>query len=85
MKGTIANAIDLAGEPDFALGSLKLRPSTREVVYGEAGEIVEPRLMQVLVVLARRRDHVVARDVLVEMCWGGRAVSVRTARQVAKA
>ena len=76
MKGDpVPKAIDLACEPDFVLGPLKVHPSMREIANGQASEVLEPRVMQVLVALARRRDHVVARDTLVEMCWGGRAVS----------
>ena len=45
--------VDLAREPDFLLGKLKVCPSSREVVRGEEREVVEPRVMQVLVALAR--------------------------------
>ncbi|HEX6374921.1 MAG TPA: winged helix-turn-helix domain-containing protein [Allosphingosinicella sp.] len=38
-------------------------------------ETIEPRVMQVLVTLARQRGKVVSRDELVERCWEGRAVS----------
>jgi DNA-binding winged helix-turn-helix (wHTH) protein/dienelactone hydrolase len=68
-------SVALAGEPDFALADLQIRPSSREVVAA-AGEreILEPRVMQVLVVLARRRGQVVSRDQLIEECWAGRVV-----------
>lgn len=67
-------AIDLAGTADFTLGSVAVHPSTREIANGSARELVEPRVMQVLVALAQRQGQVVSRDSLVEMCWGGRAV-----------
>ena len=67
--------IDLAREARFTLGSLHLCPSTRELVAGERREVLEPRIMQVLVALARRRGEVVSRGELVWACWGGRAVS----------
>lgn len=35
---------------------------------------LEPRVMQVLVVLAEHSPNVVSRDVLLEQCWGGRIV-----------
>jgi TolB-like protein/Tfp pilus assembly protein PilF len=67
-------ARDLAHEPDFALGALKVRPSTREVLGASGAEVLEPRVMQVLATLARRRGAVVSRGDLVAECWGGRAV-----------
>lgn len=67
-------AIDLAEEPDFSLGSLGVQPSLRSVVLNEETEVLEPRVMQVLVALARRRGEVVSRDHLVELCWDGRVV-----------
>jgi DNA-binding winged helix-turn-helix (wHTH) protein/formylglycine-generating enzyme required for sulfatase activity/dienelactone hydrolase len=67
-------SVDLAGEPDFMLGALRVRPSLREVVDGGEREVLEPRVMQVLVVLARRRGQVISRDQLIEACWAGRVV-----------
>lgn len=68
-------SVVLAGEPDFTLGDLQIRPSSREVVAaGGDREVLEPRVMQVLVVLARRRDQVVSRDQLIDECWAGRVV-----------
>src|SRR5262245_37946632 len=67
--------VDLAQEPDFALGSLQVRPSSREVLPAAGDrEVLEPRVMQVLVALARRPDQVVSRDQLIEACWAGRVV-----------
>jgi TolB-like protein/DNA-binding winged helix-turn-helix (wHTH) protein len=67
--------VDLAREPAFQLSAVHVRPATREVV-GSAGlrEILEPRVMQVLVALARRRGEVVSRDELIDACWRGRVV-----------
>src|SRR5262245_53799709 len=67
--------IDLATEPDFMLGALTVRPSTREAVLDGRAEMLEPRGMQVLTVLARSRGEVVSRDRLVATCWEGRVVS----------
>ena len=69
---TIASG--LAGEPDFELGGLKVRPSTREIVGAATTVLLEPRVMQVLIALAHRRGAVVSRGDLVAQCWGGRAV-----------
>jgi adenylate cyclase len=66
--------IDLAHQANFRLGDLEVRPSTREVVIGDHREVLEPRVMQVLVALARRRGMVVSRNDLIDACWGGRAV-----------
>lgn len=65
----------LAQEPEFALGELQICPSKREVIAGDAREMLQPRIMQVLVALARRRGDVVSRDELIACCWGGNAVS----------
>jgi len=67
--------VDLASEPAFRLGQLSIRPSSREAILDGRTELEEPRVLQVLTVLARRRGEVVSREQLVEVCWGGRAVS----------
>lgn len=68
------SAIDLGREADFALGPLQVRPSRREIVSGAGREVLEPRVMQVLVALVRQRNEVVSRDALIDLCWGGRIV-----------
>ncbi|HEY2048105.1 MAG TPA: winged helix-turn-helix domain-containing protein [Caulobacteraceae bacterium] len=70
-----ANPIDLAQEETFVLGEIEVRPPTRELVVAGRSEKLEPRVMQVLVTLARRRGKVVSRDELIARCWGGRIVS----------
>ena len=67
--------VDLAKVPDFALGSLEVSPSTARVRMGADERRVEPRVMQVLVVLARHAPRTVTRDELIDACWGGRIVS----------
>jgi TolB-like protein len=54
--------VDLAREPAFRLARVGLR------------QVLEPRVMQVLVALARRRGEVVSRDELIDACWRGRIV-----------
>jgi DNA-binding winged helix-turn-helix (wHTH) protein/TolB-like protein len=66
--------IELAQEAPFRLGVLEVRPATREVLAGTAREVLEPRVMQVLVALAERRGEVVSREELIGRCWSGRAV-----------
>jgi Tol biopolymer transport system component/DNA-binding winged helix-turn-helix (wHTH) protein len=66
--------VNLAREPDFRLGTLLIRPSLREASAGSRRHMLEPRVMQVLVALARMDGQVVSRDELIESCWGGRIV-----------
>lgn len=67
--------IDLAREPDFSLGALVVSPSACLVRIGEREQRIEPRVMAVLVVLARAANRTVGRDELIEICWAGRFVS----------
>jgi DNA-binding winged helix-turn-helix (wHTH) protein/tetratricopeptide (TPR) repeat protein len=68
-------AIDLAHQPDFSLGLLTVKPSTREIVRPDgARDVLEPRVMQVLVALHRAAPEVVSRDDLIAQCWDGRIV-----------
>lgn len=70
-----AAPVILAHTPDFAIGPLSVWPSTREVsAAGETREVIEPRVMQVLVALERAMGAVVSRDDLSQTCWEGRVV-----------
>jgi DNA-binding winged helix-turn-helix (wHTH) protein len=69
-----SSPIRLAREPDFHLGALTIRPSLCEVSIRGGRQRLQPRVMQVLVALARAEDRVVSRDALIESCWGGRIV-----------
>lgn len=66
--------IVLAREPDLQLGPATVRPSAREVVCGATVVSLEPRVMQVLVALARSPGAVLSRDDLIDSCWDGRIV-----------
>ncbi len=66
--------MDLAKESEFGLGGLRIRPALRQVDSVGGSETLEPRIMQVLVVLARKRGDVVSRDQLIEECWDGLSV-----------
>jgi DNA-binding winged helix-turn-helix (wHTH) protein len=69
------DCIDLAETKSFRLGDLKVRPHSLEVVPALGRrETLQPRIMQVLVVLARRRGEIVSRDELTRACWGSRVV-----------
>ncbi|MBS0480537.1 MAG: winged helix-turn-helix domain-containing protein, partial [Proteobacteria bacterium] len=70
-----AARIDLAHAADFTVGDLAVRPATREVTRQDgAVEVAEPRVMQVLVALARADGGVISRDDLTQSCWEGRIV-----------
>src|SRR3954447_14509903 len=61
---------DLAARDDFRLGDVAVSPPTR-TVRGPGGTLdVEPRVMQVLVVLADAAGEVVTRETLFNRCWG---------------
>src|SRR5260221_233741 len=45
--------IDLAHEAPFDIGRLEVRPATRKVARSERAQVLQPRIMQVLVALAR--------------------------------
>jgi adenylate cyclase len=64
--------ITLAGEPPFNIGALEVNPRLRRIA-GEDGreELVEPRVMQVLVALAKAGGDIVTRDELLAACWNG--------------
>ena len=68
-------AIDLAAEKDFRLGDLSVSPSTARASAGGAETRVEPRVMQVLVVLAKADGRTVTREQLVDACWSGKVVT----------
>jgi DNA-binding winged helix-turn-helix (wHTH) protein/tetratricopeptide (TPR) repeat protein len=71
----VSEKIDLAHEADFALGRLTVRPSRRELVRDDgASEVLEHRVMQVLIALAKARGGIVTRDELTASCWDGRVV-----------
>jgi DNA-binding winged helix-turn-helix (wHTH) protein len=66
--------IALARESAFRLGRAHVQPSTRTLEVDGRAEIIEPRMMQVLVALAGAKGEVVTRDELLELCWEGRVV-----------
>ena len=70
----VKERIDLADEPDFALGEMKVLPASLAVAMNGDRRELQPRVMQVLVALAKTRPAVVSRDRLVDLCWDGRVV-----------
>ncbi|MBV7267342.1 winged helix-turn-helix domain-containing protein [Erythrobacter ani] len=63
--------VDLAKSRSFELGDLRVEPTLRSVTAGERTVSIEPRVMQVLVLLASRAGTPVDRDTMVEECWDG--------------
>ncbi|MGZ9113690.1 MAG: winged helix-turn-helix domain-containing protein [Brevundimonas sp.] len=67
--------IDLFNEPAFRLGAFHARPAVREIEIDRYIERLEPRVFQVLVMLARSPNRTISRDALIAQCWHGRFVS----------
>ena len=70
--GAEGGRIHLGREPPIRLGALLIEPSLRRVVHDDGREeIVEPRVMQVLVALVRSGGAILTRDDLLATCWHG--------------
>ena len=64
--------IHLGRAPVIRLGALVIEPSLRRVAHDDGREeIVEPRVMQVLVALAQSGGEILTRDDLLASCWYG--------------
>jgi DNA-binding winged helix-turn-helix (wHTH) protein/tetratricopeptide (TPR) repeat protein len=61
---------DLAARGDFTLGLAVVSPSTRTIAGPGGTADIEPRVMQVLLVLADAAGQVVTRETLFNRCWG---------------
>lgn len=70
-----AGRIDLAQTPSFTVGGLRVSPSTRTISARGRQEIIEPRVLQVLIALWRADGATVSRDALIQSCWDGRIVN----------
>jgi DNA-binding winged helix-turn-helix (wHTH) protein/tetratricopeptide (TPR) repeat protein len=70
----IPGRVVLAHEPAFHIGDVAVHPAIRQIERGSRRQTLEPRVMQVLVALARARGGIVTRDELIETCWDGRVV-----------
>jgi len=60
---------------EFVIARCRARPSNNTLERDGIEIALEPRVMDLLVTLASRADHVFSRDELVEIVWGGRLVS----------
>ncbi len=63
--------VDLSSEPPLSIGPVRVVPALRQLSCGRSRTILEPRVMQLLVVLAQANGEVVSRDELVLRCWDG--------------
>lgn len=71
----VSDRVELAHEADFILGRLTVSPSRRELVRDDGErEVIEHRVMQVLIALVRAKGDIVTRDELIMSCWNGRVV-----------
>lgn len=67
--------IELARIAEFRLGPLTVRPGLRQVVRDDGmSEVLEPRVMQVLIALALADGAILTRDDLTTSCWDSRIV-----------
>ena len=66
----LGRRIDLTRESDFTLGGMEVHPTACEVVVWGERIRLQPRVMQVLVALARTGGEAVSRESLSEVCWG---------------
>src|SRR3954451_6345965 len=62
---------DVAARENFVLGGVTVCPSTRKLQGPLGTTDLEPRVMQVLLVLADSAGQVVTRETLFNRCWGG--------------
>jgi DNA-binding winged helix-turn-helix (wHTH) protein/tetratricopeptide (TPR) repeat protein len=65
---------DLSKAPGFRLGPLTVEPPSRYIGAGGRSEMLEPRVMRVLVALGMTPGTVLSRDDLIELCWDGNIV-----------
>ncbi|PQM29593.1 hypothetical protein CVO77_01390 [Sphingopyxis lindanitolerans] len=67
--------VDLARQADVIIGRLSVSPARRELTRDDGvREVLEHRVMQVLIALHRADGGIVTRDELTRSCWEGRIV-----------
>src|SRR5215217_2527401 len=74
LSALLLRPIELVSEPPFPLGTGMVHPASLEVVWPDGSCKLEPRVMQVLVALNRRRGEPLSREELSRLCWDGRVV-----------
>lgn len=63
--------VELAHAEPFEVGQLRVEPQFRIVSNGSSTQVIEPRVMKLLVALARAEGRPLSRDDLIQSCWGG--------------
>ncbi len=66
------------GNGDFVLGDWQVRPALGEISDGQRTQRLEPRVMQVLTILAKADGQVVTRDELFDRVWPNQIISDQT-------
>jgi TolB-like protein len=66
---------NLAQSADFHLANVFVRPSSGCIEVNGKSQRVEPKVMEMLITLARSSGQTLSRDQLITQCWGGRVVS----------
>lgn len=74
MPNDLPGRFDLAHAEPFRLGEMLVEPSLRQVSCGARCQRIEPKVMQVLVVLATAAGRTLSRDDLIHLCWNDRIV-----------
>lgn len=69
------NRADANNENDFALGEIQVSPSHNEMAVHNKTLKVQPKVMAVLLYLARNHTRVVSNEELIERLWEGRIVT----------
>ncbi|MES2823142.1 MAG: winged helix-turn-helix domain-containing protein [Pseudomonadota bacterium] len=69
------NRVDTNKENDFALDDMHVSPSHNEIAVGNKALKVQPKVMAVLLYLARNYTRVVSNEELIERLWEGRIVT----------
>lgn len=67
--------INLARAADFQLASVFVRPSSGSIEANGKSLRVEPKVMEMLIALARSPRQTLSRDQLITQCWSNRIVS----------
>lgn len=74
-RDRISRSADLARIAAYRAGPLHIDPATRTIAAGAQSEVLEPRVMRVLVALSEMPGLVLSRDDLIDLCWDGQIVS----------
>jgi Tol biopolymer transport system component/DNA-binding winged helix-turn-helix (wHTH) protein len=74
LSAPLRRPIELVSEAPFTLATATVHPASLEVIWPAGSCKLEPRVMQVLVALNRRRGDPVSREELSRLCWEGRVV-----------